>query len=379
MISNLVRYRGDQAMPQEVIFLDIKNNPSTLYTQTLAEGVTQKIFHFDKDHNWYVSFKKMKDALAPGRGVIISNDLHDLIMVQAFNTGKKIIQIVHDGYNVQLSLKFEEVIDKFIAHSRFFYDVLSQLLPHRREDIVHIPYGIPVSGKKRKPNPDGPLRLLFLGRMRDTKGIFDLPLIQQTLLNRNIPAEWTFIGSGADREKLIRQWSSFSPARFEAPTRFEEVIELCAGSDIFVFPTQFEGFPVSLLETMSVGVVPVVSDLPGGIREIVTEETGFRCALKDTNAFANAIETLHNNRALLETYSNNCMQVVDKHFNAVCQSPKYQDFFKACMEEEKIPRHELVNKKIGSRLDQPWIPDFVTTNLRKLYAAAVSKRVDDSV
>jgi hypothetical protein len=130
---------------------------------------------------------------------------------------------------------------------------------------------------------------------------------------------------------------------------------------------------------MSVGVVPVVSDLPGGIREIVTEETGFRCALKDTAAFANAIETLHNNRALLETYSHNCIQIVTKHFNAVCQSPKYQDFFKACMEEERIPRHMLVNKKIGSRLDQPWLPDFVTKNLRKLYAAAVSKRVDDSV
>ena len=32
MISNLIRYRGDKAMSQEVIFLDIKNNPSKHFT-----------------------------------------------------------------------------------------------------------------------------------------------------------------------------------------------------------------------------------------------------------------------------------------------------------------------------------------------------------
>src|SRR5580765_3235758 len=115
MIGNLVRFRGMEALPQEVIFLDIRGNSNTVLNKQLAEEVPQKIFHFDKDRNWYSAFKELKNSLAPGPGIIISNDLYDLIMLQAFKTGKKVIQIVHDGYNVQLSLKFEEVIDKFIA------------------------------------------------------------------------------------------------------------------------------------------------------------------------------------------------------------------------------------------------------------------------
>jgi len=379
MIANLVRYRGNLALPQEVIFLDIKNNSNTLFTQTLAEGVTQKTFHFDKDHNWYVSFKEMKNAIAEGPGVIVSNDLHDLIMLQAFNTGKKVVQIVHDGYNVQLALKFEEVIDKFIAHSKFFFDVLSQLIPHRRADIVHLPYGIPITGYKKTPNMDKPLRLIFLGRMKESKGIFDLPIIQKHLLEKGIRARWTFIGSGSDKKALIEQWSLFEPARFEAPDSFDEVIKLCADADVFVFPTHFEGFPVSLLETMSVGVVPVVSDLPGGIREIVSERTGIRCKMGDPISFAHAIETLHHDRLLLQTLSNNCSQLVSTNFNAECQSPKYQAFFRSCMQDNSAPRHMSVNKKIGSRLDQPWLPDFITKNLRKFYGSAARKRVNDSV
>ncbi len=51
--------------------------------------------------------------------------------------------------------------------------------------------------------------------------------------------------------------------------------------DVFVLPTQFEGSPVSLLETMSAGLVPVITDLPGGIREIVEPAVGFRLPMGD--------------------------------------------------------------------------------------------------
>ncbi|PWT72740.1 MAG: hypothetical protein C5B59_14975 [Bacteroidetes bacterium] len=377
--GNLIRFRGQDAPSQELILLNVEGNSNTVFTHQLLEGINQKTYHFDKNRNWYTAFKELKNELAPGPGVIVSNDLHDLIMLQAFNTGKKVVQIVHDGYNVQLALKFEEVVDKFIAHSRFFFDVLSQLLPHRRSDIVHLPYGIPISGYQKTPNTDRPLRLIFLGRMRESKGIFDLPLIQKYLTEKGIQANWTFIGSGPDKQKLVDQWASYEPARFEAPDSFNEVIKLCSDADIFVFPTHFEGFPVSLLETMSVGVVPVVSDLPGGIREIVSESTGIRCKMGDPISFANAIETLHHDRVLMQTLSHNCLQLVRTNFNAECQSPKYQAFFASCMQENSAPRHMSINKKIGSRLDQPWLPDFITKNLRKFYGSATGKRVNDSV
>jgi glycosyltransferase involved in cell wall biosynthesis len=79
--------------------------------------------------------------------------------------------------------------------------------------------------------------------------------------------------------RLQESWHPRAPVRFLAPAANAEVLALCAENDVFVFPTRFEEFPVALLEAMSTGLVPVVSDLPSGVPEVVSEQTGFRIAI----------------------------------------------------------------------------------------------------
>ena len=73
-------------------------------------------------------------------------------------------------------------------------------------------------------------------------------------------------------KELLDQWGKSPRVRFCSPPTNPEVLALCAQSDVFVLPTRFEGFPVSLLEAMSAGLEPVVSDLPSGIPEVVSTE-----------------------------------------------------------------------------------------------------------
>lgn len=366
MLSNLVKYRQDEAMPQEAVMLSIRDKPHTPVSNPFPPEVPVIDFSFSSKENWYHIFRRLSRQVNSRPGVLVANDVYEMLMLQAFRVNKKVVQIVHDAYNVQLAVLYGEVVDKFICHSLFYYEVLCQLLG-RPDDIVHIPYGIPLRKHRREPLPDDqPLRLLFLGRHHSQKGVHDLISIHRLLKERNIPVQWTIMGRGPETAMLKQHWEGETAVRFDSPETNEEVLQAVARQDIMVFPTRFEGFPVSLLECMSAGLVPIASNLPGGLRELVQPgANGFLCPPGDVEAFAEKISRLHHDRQELERLSLQAFDDVNRCYNAEIQSPVYQRFFAAVAASGEQPRHHRFQRKIGSRLDQRWLPNTVTRILRK--------------
>jgi len=69
----------------------------------------------------------------------------------------------------------------------------------------------------------------------------------------------------------------------------EELAEVYASSDIFLFPSATETFGNVTIEAMASGLVPVVAD-EGGSRFIVAHgENGLVCAARDAEAYADAV------------------------------------------------------------------------------------------
>jgi glycosyltransferase involved in cell wall biosynthesis len=50
----------------------------------------------------------------------------------------------------------------------------------------------------------------------------------------------------------------------------KESVEYIAGSDFLLLPSRGEGCPISLLEAMKAGTIPIVSDCPSAMKEIIT-------------------------------------------------------------------------------------------------------------
>lgn len=367
MLETLVSYKPANALAQNAILLDIKENTATPILRPFSNDIPVKHFAYSKKENWYAVFKKLALLVGEDEGVLVTNDVYDMLMLNYYNVNKKVVQIVHDGYNVSLAVIHGDVVDAFICHSYFFYEVMCQLLPHRRADIHFINYGIPQSGKQRNDyTQSGPLQLIFVGRHDTGKGIFDLIEIENLLTKKAVEVNWLILGKGPKTGELKKQWEGKANVTFSTPVHAAEVFELLCKSDLFVFPTKFEGFPVSLLEAMSAGCVPVATDLPGGLRELVKDnENGFLCPMDDNTQFADRIEWLYHNRDKLMQMGITSQNLVKENFDAARQSSKYHNLFIDIATRSGKPVHHSVKRKLGSRLDQPWLPNTLTKFLRR--------------
>jgi glycosyltransferase involved in cell wall biosynthesis len=72
----------------------------------------------------------------------------------------------------------------------------------------------------------------------------------------------------------------------------DDVPDVVAAADVFVFPSRYEGLGGSLLEAMALGVPVVASDVPA-IREIVgAGPAGILVPVDDVDAWASAVRSL---------------------------------------------------------------------------------------
>lgn len=82
-------------------------------------------------------------------------------------------------------------------------------------------------------------------------------------------------------------------------------------------PTYFEGLPMSLLECMSYGVVPVITPV-GSIPEVVVDgNNGLFINVKDTDCIVEAIRKINSDRNLLNRLSVNARNTIFSKFSTL--------------------------------------------------------------
>jgi glycosyltransferase involved in cell wall biosynthesis len=194
-----------------------------------------------------------------------------------------------------------------------------------------IPHGIDLArfSSPARPSAAGdPLRLVFLGRLDDLdKGVMLLPAILQKTEKLGVDFSCDILGSGPDEERLKRAMQAPGLQRCvsfhgQAPPR--EVPARLASADIFLMPSRFEGVPLSLLEAMAAGCVPVATHLRGITDMIVADGvSGFLCPMGDTRAFAEKIAWLSRHRDRLGQMSAQARERVRESFSQEQMSAAY--------------------------------------------------------
>ena len=107
----------------------------------------------------------------------------------------------------------------------------------------------------------------------------------------------------------------------------EQILEVHEKCRIFVLPSQQETMPVVIGEAMALGKVVVASNV-GAVSEMVTDKSsGFLFERNNIEQLCGLLRLLYNNKALIETVSNNAMDEAREKFHPDSIASKTYDFY----------------------------------------------------
>ncbi|KEZ52197.1 glycosyltransferase family 4 protein [Metabacillus indicus] len=182
--------------------------------------------------------------------------------------------------------------DKLVVLSKEWSDFFSIFV--KKEKIFILYNGVEVSEKSvssiKKDNQI--VNCVFLGRLGQRKGIYDLLDSIKILKERNIKAVFYIAGDGEIQKvkSKVKQYGIEDYVKIVGWINDEEREKLLTNSEVLVLPSYNEGLPMAILESMSYGLT-IISTPVGGIPEAVNNgENGFLVTPGDSAALAKAIE-----------------------------------------------------------------------------------------
>jgi glycosyltransferase involved in cell wall biosynthesis len=182
--------------------------------------------------------------------------------------------------------------DRVICLSDSWIRRLRDIAPGGR--FLLLPNGVPIPRIPVDPSAGGPLRVLFLGRIGDRKGVFDLLEAVASLLHSGVDLRLDIGGNGEIQRlrSAIARRGLADRARFHGWIRGPEKDRLMRKSGLLALPSRAEGMPMTLLEAMALGL-PVLATPVGGVPELVRHgENGLLAPPGDRAALAAGLRRL---------------------------------------------------------------------------------------
>lgn len=215
-----------------------------------------------------------------------------------------------------------------IFSSRFMRDLYNEakIVFNGKSLIVH--HGVDLASHSDADFVDrgqllkhGELRLLVAGRLVEIKGVHTaieaLPAVIGALPGINV--KLTLLGDARDlsyKQRLclrIEHLGIADKVQFSGPVQESELFKLFQAHDIYLFPSLYEPFSLTLIHALGAGIPTIASDA-GGNREMITHKrTGILFPKGNPKQLAGAIIDLATDHALRSTISQNARSAIKSH------------------------------------------------------------------
>lgn len=261
-------------------------------------------------------------------GLGFYKDFIAIVILKTF--GQKMIYHIHNkGIANNKNSPIKNYLLRF-AFKETKIILLSELLYHdvcdyvRKEDVFFCANGIPLHEnifreQKILKTENDPCRLLFFSNMITSKGVYVLIEACKILKDKGINFHCHFAGEWSDVTEvdfkkcvsdLELEENLFSHGLQYGLSKFN----LFMKSDIFVFPTLNDCFPLVLLEAMQFGI-PVISTFEGGIPDVVNDGiSGYLVPKKNPSILAQKIQDLIQHPKTRSEQGNAAIKLYEEYF-----------------------------------------------------------------
>ena len=252
-------------------------------------------------------------------------------------------------------LRFEEAdLDHLIFCSNFRRDQHIQsgvrLRDHR---VIYNGVDTQLFHPPSEPRPAGPLRLLFVGRLHEEKGLHVALDALECLVAEGrdlfldvyaIPA-YPFEYGVALRRRAADRLSGV--VRFHDPLPSEQLAEAYRSHHALLFPSlAIEGLPMVLIEAMACGL-PGLSTTGGGSSELVLDGvTALTTERDDVGGLARAIRRIDDDRELLAQLSEGAVALARETCDLETVVTQTEKYLKK-VSESRIPKPETIPTRSG--------------------------------
>lgn len=278
-------------------------------------------------------------------------------------TGIKRVGIIHsDDVKVyRLVTRYRQWLDAFVGVSSHIVEQLGAIpeIASMEMHCLTCGVGIPSDQPTRFLQSDDLMRIIYLGRLdHDAKRVRIFPDILKTLAASGVPFHWSIVGDGPERGFLEKEMTSSHAGqtiKLTGRVAYERIPELLQSHHILLLTSDYEGLPLSLLEAMACGLVPVVSDLPSGIREVVDTSNGILVPVNDIEGYSRGILHLLGHREEWCAKSDAARARVQAEFSTQAIAPRWLEVLahNSDITPQWSPRH-----KIDAPLSDKWTPLF---------------------
>ena len=226
--------------------------------------------------------------------------------------------------------------DRIIAVGRPEFDNLERLLPSNT--LVHIPNGIEVYDQPYT-KPEEKLNFLYMARLHAKKRPFEfLKSWADSPLSGSANFELTIAGPDeGEYQKMddLIQKKSLTNVVLSEPVYGEDKTKLLDQSHFFVLPSQSEGFPTTIIESMTHGCIPLITEgcnFPESIEAGVALDIGL-----NHGQTVQVLEKVSRwGREELETRSQNAKLFADDNYSIQIVAGKQKELFDQLLGEKSL-------------------------------------------
>ncbi|WP_297901581.1 glycosyltransferase [uncultured Parabacteroides sp.] len=133
--------------------------------------------------------------------------------------------------------------------------------------------------------------VLFVGRIENSsKNVFDFVRVWKLLMKHNPDWEAVVVGDGSDLERMKAFAQKLAVERISFKGNQANVGEYCAKAKFICCTSNYEGWPMVLVEAMQLGCVPVSYDTFEAVYDIIDDEKNGFIVTKKPSAMAQCIQ-----------------------------------------------------------------------------------------